>query len=251
MGKRIGLVVTFIFFMALAVIATSFFFLVKNKQILVNPWFVSRDKDTIGVDISHYQGTVDLEKLASQNIKFVYFKATEGSSYKDEHFRENWDKAQDSKIKEKMLFGAYHFFSLESSGEDQANNYISTVGDLTGNLVPVVDFELYGDYLNNPPKKEYVVSKLRSLLDALEAQYLTKPMIYSEIDVYNHYLAEDFSDYPLWLRSVYYPIDWKFRDDWTMWQYTDRGELEGYTEEKYIDLNKLNPAKSLNNYVVK
>ncbi|QYN32190.1 hypothetical protein K1T35_26675 [Pseudonocardia sp. DSM 110487] len=33
-----------------------------------------------GVDVAHYQGEIDWEKLASQSIDFAWIKATEGSS---------------------------------------------------------------------------------------------------------------------------------------------------------------------------
>ncbi|MBQ8953937.1 MAG: hypothetical protein IJ048_07450 [Clostridia bacterium] len=37
-------------------------------------------------------------------------------------------------------------------------------------------------------------------------------------------------------RDVYLPPIWV--EDWLIWQYSDRGELEGYDgEERYIDLN--------------
>ena len=32
-----------------------------------------------GVDISHYQGTVDFDTLVSNGLSFVYIKATEGT----------------------------------------------------------------------------------------------------------------------------------------------------------------------------
>ena len=40
--------------------------------------------DKQGIDVSHYQGEIDWERVANEtNIKFVYIKATEGSSHKD------------------------------------------------------------------------------------------------------------------------------------------------------------------------
>lgn len=44
-----------------------------------------------GVDISHYQGKVDMPALEKQGMQFVIIKATEGSSSVDERFEENWD----------------------------------------------------------------------------------------------------------------------------------------------------------------
>ncbi len=70
------------------------FILAKQKVIFINEWFVDKNNSTIGVDISSYQADVDMEKLKEQNIEFVYIKATEGSSHKDELFSVNWKNAE-------------------------------------------------------------------------------------------------------------------------------------------------------------
>ncbi|MBR3233694.1 glycosyl hydrolase family 25 [Candidatus Saccharibacteria bacterium] len=252
MRKKIRLMIILLILIGLTVAVTSLFFLIKNKQILFNPMFVSREKQIVGVDISHYQGEVDFNKLAGQGIKFAYIKATEGSAYTDEHFADNWEKANSSALSSGVLIGAYHFFSFGSGGGVQAENYASVVGDLKGKLIPVVDVELYGEYLNQPPDNNSVVTELKSYLRALEIRYGVKPMIYAEVDVYKRYLEGNFSGYPFWIRSVFYPIDWEFHHDWTLWQYTDRGELDGYYgEDKYIDLNVLKDGKKLEDLVVR
>ncbi len=245
MKSKLNHFILIIIIISLAVAVTSFYFLVKNKQILLNPLFVSPEKDVVGVDISHYQGGIDYEELATQSIKFAYIKATEGSSYVDEHFAENWEKVNFGTLNSRVLIGAYHFFSYESDGEAQAKNYITAVGDLGGRLIPAIDLELYGDYLENPPETEKVVTELKKCLNALQGRYNVKPMIYAERDIYDRYLASDFTDYPLWMRNIYYPLDWTFHHDWTIWQYTDRGELSGYSGGGYIDLNVLNKNKTL------
>ena len=51
-----------------------------------------------GVDVSHYQGDIDWNMLADQDIQFAYIKATEGSSHVDENFVINYKKARDKKI---------------------------------------------------------------------------------------------------------------------------------------------------------
>lgn len=63
----------------------------------------------LGVDISHYQGNVDFEKMKQHDIKFVFIKATEGTNYKDEMFDTNMYNAD----KSKLIVGAYHFFLLK------------------------------------------------------------------------------------------------------------------------------------------
>ena len=78
------------------------------------------------------------------------------------------------------------------------------------------------------------------MLGALEEEYGVKPMLYAEKGIYEMYLKDDFADYPRWVRSVYYPVWIDAGEDWLVWQYNDRGELEGYGGEKYIDIDIVN-----------
>lgn len=50
-----------------------------------------------------------------------------------------------------LRVGAYHFFSYDSSGATQADNFIATVSKITNMLPPVVDVEFYGDKHRNLP----------------------------------------------------------------------------------------------------
>lgn len=94
-----------------------------------------------GVDVSHYQGEVDWDRLKEENIQFAYIKATEGSKHKDEQFDKNWSDAQCVDLR----IGAYHFFSLDSPGADQAENFCSTVTPVEKMLPPVLQ-ETFDDY---------------------------------------------------------------------------------------------------------
>lgn len=58
-----------------------------------NLLFVSKN-DVVGVDISHYQGDVDFEKMEKDNIKFAFVKATEGTKYKDDMYKKNMERAK-------------------------------------------------------------------------------------------------------------------------------------------------------------
>ena len=211
------------------------FFAVKTKRLQVNRWIVS-DRDVVGADISEYQADVDMVRLQEQGIEFIYMKATEGSGHVDGRFAQNWENAQECGI----AAGAYHFFSFDSPGEQQAENYISTVGSLEGKMIPAIDVEYYADKKENPPEKGDVVRELRAFIAVLEKEYGVRPLIYCSGEVYDKYLAENFGDYPRWVRSIYYPVTFEAGSDWTVWQYCDTAELDGYSGgERCIDLNVL------------
>lgn len=193
----------------------------------------------MGVDVSRYQGTIDWQQFAQQDVQFAFIKATEGSSYQDPFFTYNWSASQENGI----IAGAYHFFSYESSGATQAQNFIETVGPLEGCLPPVVDLEFYGSYTDEPLSKKETRAILDDLLNALEDHYGVKPIIYTTTRAYYSYiLGGDYGSYPLWMRNTYM----KPMSRWTFWQYSDKGELEGFEGtqsdqlEKYIDLNVYN-----------
>lgn len=194
----------------------------------------SRSKYPIrGVDVSHYQGTIDWEILGKEGISFAYIKATEGSSHVDPQFAKNWKEAGEAGVRT----GAYHFFSFDSPGQGQLEHFTAIVGNEPGRLPPVVDFEFYGDKKVNPPAAGPVAEQLGILLDGLKAYYGVQPVIYATEDTWKRYIHGRFDQYPLWIRNV------RTRPHtqsvpWTFWQYSNKGRLNGYTgEDKYIDLN--------------
>lgn len=229
-NKRKKVLIVILVCVAILIIFLSCVFL---KIIKINTLFIG-NYPVRGVDVSHYQGEIDWEVLASQGIDFAYIKATEGSSFMDDKFVSNWENAAQTSLK----IGAYHFFSFDSEGESQAENYIQSTGSLEGKLIPVVDVEYYGDKFTNPPEKSAVVTELADMLLALEQEYGVKPMIYTTYVVYYKYLQGEFDEYPLWIRNVYFSPDVNLKDKWTLWQYSDTEVLEGYTgQENCIDVN--------------
>lgn len=185
-----------------------------------------------GVDVSHYQGTVDWDVLAAQDIEFAYIKATEGSSHTDERFAKNWEQAG----KTGLGIGAYHFFSFDSPAQSQAMHFMQTVPARDGMLPPVVDFEFYGDKKVNPPPVEQTAGQLEVMLKELEGCYGVTPIIYATEEAYDMYLEGRFDRYPLWIRNVISRPD--IDREWLFWQYANRGRLEGYAgDEEFIDLN--------------
>lgn len=186
-----------------------------------------------------YQGDVDWNVISNQDIDFAYIKATEGKSYVDEKFRNNYNNV----INIDLPTGFYHFFSFESSGEEQAQNYINQVEEYDNMLPPVVDIEFYNMYGKTANISE-VKDDLKVLLKKLEEHYGVSPIIYTTNSCYERYIKNDFQNYKIWIRDIFYEPKLKDNRSWTFWQYTDKEKLEGYNgEEKFIDLNVFNGTK--------
>ena len=193
-----------------------------------------------GVDVSHYQGEIDWKVLSDQNIRFAYIKATEGSSYVDDAFADNYAQARKTELK----VGAYHFFSFDSPGSSQAEHFIRTVEAFEGMLPSVVDVEFYGDKKEHPPDADKVETELLEYLKRVEQAYDRKPVIYATLEAWELYIKGRFDEYPLWIRDIWKePVLESDSEDgvgqgWTFWQYTNRGRMKGFSgEEEFIDLN--------------
>jgi len=209
------------------------FALVWNGTILLNN--PSEEKYPVrGVDVSAYQGEIDWQTLAAQDFDFAFIKATEGSTFVDKNFAFNFEQAQNTGL----AVGAYHFFSYDSPGKTQAENFISNVAPFDGMLPPVIDLEFYGDKEKHPPERAYVDAELTAMIDMLTDYYGVSPIIYATEKSYELYLEGGYENCDIWIRNVITEPDISDNRPWTFWQYTNRGKMDGYNgEERFIDIN--------------
>src|SRR4051812_30854700 len=59
-----------------------------------------------GIDVSHHNGSVDWQATAAAGVAFAFAKSSEGRSYRDARFAENWAGMAAANV----LRGAFHFF---------------------------------------------------------------------------------------------------------------------------------------------
>ena len=194
-----------------------------------------------GIDISRYQPDVDWTTLKAINVdkdtvafQFVFIKATEGLFWEDPTFDENWNDATEHNI----VRGAYHYFKPNSNALLQAKNFISSVKLKKGDLPPVIDIEEAGK-----KNKKELVGSLKIYVAAIEKKYGVKPIIYSNINFIENYLADDFKTYKFWV-AHYYVDDLKISNDinWVFWQYHDRAHL--INSASGFDVNVFNGNKN-------
>lgn len=217
------------------IVGVIFLLAFKGKIVMNNPSVTSYP--VRGVDVSSYQGDIDWNVLASQNISFAFIKATEGSSHVDAYFASNYESA----MKSGLRVSPYHFFSFESEGKTQAENYFRTVEKKENMLPPSVDFEFYVGMSRPLPSADETRKQLSVLLRMLEEHYGLKPIIYATKRSFFAYLKGYFDDYDFWMRDIYFEPS----SPWKFWQYTNRGLLKGYKgKEKYIDLNVFSGSMS-------
>lgn len=188
-----------------------------------------------GIDISHYQGTIDWDELRHAQIsgsplRFIIIKSTEGTTRIDRNFKSNFYEAREHGF----LRGAYHFWSNKSTPEEQAAHFIRNVQLEEGDLPPVLDIE------NKPKEKDtrQFQNDILAWLRIIEDHYHVKPIIYTYYKFKELYLSNPiFNDYPYWI-AHYYVSEVKYSGPWKFWQHTDAGRLPGI--KGYVDCNIYN-----------
>ena len=93
-----------------------------------------------GIDISHWQGTIDWTKVRAAGKKFAYIKASEHTSFVDNKYATNRSRAKSAGLK----VGAYHFARPNVGTADayaEADHFIETADWTRGELRPVLDLE--------------------------------------------------------------------------------------------------------------
>ncbi|OCB76533.1 glycoside hydrolase family 25 protein [Flavobacterium crassostreae] len=201
---------------------------VRNFQVLSK-----HQNNAIGIDVSEYQGTISWDAIGALEqkypIHFVFIRATVGKDRLDRKFKDNWLGAKENKI----ICGAYHYYRPNENSLEQAALFIQTVQLNQGDLPPVLDIEQL-------PKEQSVARLkigLRRWLQAIEAHYKVKPIIYTGEKYYEDFLKEEFGDYLFWIANYNFYRE-KIQEDWLFWQFTEKASLPGITGS--VDVNIYN-----------
>src|SRR5215217_1156995 len=126
-----------------------------------------------GIDVTHYQGTVDWAQVAGAGMAFAFVKATQGASGVDPLFAQNWDGARTAGL----LCGAYHFYQPGDDPAEQAAHFLSVLGippGIVGGLPPVLDIETAG---SQTPAQ--IVQGVETWLAAVAAGAGCTPIVYT------------------------------------------------------------------------
>lgn len=174
----------------------------------------------LGVDISHWNTSVDFVKLKASGYQFVIIKATEGLTYIDPSFSDYWYRA----VSAGMIVGTYHFFRSNYDGAAQANFHMKTIDPLRqqtkGRIIPPCNDVETDDGVDIGIRK----SRIAAWNSTVRTAYGVRPLCYSS-PYYWNLLTLDFpldctgftahwtsAAQPLW------PVGWPV-DGRKFWQY--------------------------------
>lgn len=201
-----------------------------------------------GIDISHWDGTINWSEVNGESIYFVYMKATEGTDFIDPSFEENWNGIRSTSLRR----GAYLFYDPGLSAADQtvqAQTFIHTVKDLQdGDLPPMLDVE-------DDPEISVAVFQARLLLVARQIRnhFNVSPIIYTTTGLYKKYLKpkDSFQSYELWIADYRYKRpELCDKKNMRIWQFTDKARIKGISSPVDMDIFYTTP-EDLENLIVR
>lgn len=188
-----------------------------------------------GVDVSHYQGTVNWSKVAEAGITFAYVKATNGKHFVDPKFHQNWHGLRTTHL----YRGAYHFFLAGDDPVKQAEHFIKTMGELRAHdLPPMLDVEV-SDHASAEKVEEGALVWLQTVEKAMGR----RPVLYTDNGFADRVLTDTrFTNYPLWIAEYAddvhrLPKPWKGKG-WVIWQYSQKGKVDGI--DGHVDMDRFN-----------
>jgi len=193
----------------------------------------SMTESVSGIDVSHYQGDVAWSDVKKSGVDFAFAKATQGTSYVDSKFAENWSGMGAAGL----LRGAYHFYTVGVDPKAQAAHVFSTVTLGHGDLPLMVDIETEG---KSAEKDTNLIKDLHIFLETVSTHYGRDPFIYSGPGFWNAHFDASFSGYPLWVAEygVSAPKHVTGWSVWTIWQYSQSGNVPGVSG--HVDMDRFN-----------
>lgn len=194
-----------------------------------------------GVDVSHWQGTINWSAVKNSGIEFAFAKATQGNSFVDSKFQSNMQAATAAGV----LIGPYHFADVDTDINNpldpvnEANHFLDVIQPYYSSgkyLPPVADVEGLPDFPTIAEERAFISNWVGVFSDTINNALGVRPLIYSSKWAANTYYTPTVaSTHDLWLAwwkgtgtsnppvSSNTPL-W---NDWKFWQYTSTGSVPG------------------------
>jgi GH25 family lysozyme M1 (1,4-beta-N-acetylmuramidase) len=198
-----------------------------------------------GIDVSHHQGSINWGSVKSSGIEFAWIKATEGTDYKDPQFNANYLGAHNAGV----IRGAYHFARpASSSGAAQAEFFATNGGAWSADnltLPGVLDIENGSSSQCHGLSQAAMRTWISDFYNTYKARTSRDVVIYTTANWWNNCTGGwtgMSTKSPLWVAhwTTGSPTIPSGFPAWTVWQYTDKGNIGGINP---VDRDKFNGSR--------
>jgi lysozyme len=190
-----------------------------------------------GIDVSHYNGAIDWTQVATASYRFVYTKATEGSTLIDPTYSINRQGAKAFGLR----LGAYHFARPAGANDaarianaiTQADFLLTVAQPQPGELPPVLDLET-----KNGLSATALETWTNAWLDEIAARTGVSALVYTSPNFWKTALGSTTSvaaaGHRLWVAHwttnaapLVPGANWNGLG-WTFWQWSDCSKVPGF-----------------------
>ncbi len=200
-----------------------------------------------GIDVSHYDGTIDWAMVKASGIDFAFMKSTESTTFVDPEFATNWKGAGAAGV----IRGAYHFLRPEIDPVAQADFFVATAGvPQAGDLPLALDLEVT-DNLSGAA----VATAAQQFLARVQEKSGRVPVVYTSASFWTTIgspPSTGFDGDALWVahwttKCPNLPPAWM---TWSFWQNASTGTVPGISGSGNVDLDQFNGSlAALQGYV--
>ncbi len=231
MRKRI-----FKIFVSVLIILAAPMYILITPVYAFSPW---GDVIYQGIDVSGWQGNINYAEVKNSGIEIVYMKSSEGRSFVDPYFNQNYTNAKANGLK----VGFYHYLIARSNEEaiEEARFFVSVISGKEPNCRLAMDFESFGNL-----SVEEINQIGITFMTAVQNLSGKEVIIYSNTNDARNIFSGELTNYPLWVAQyeVYEPTPNGKWSTWAGWQYTSTGEVAGISG--HVDRNKFTNQVLLN-----
>lgn len=194
-----------------------------------------------GIDISHWNGNIDFNKVKASGIDFVIIKAggDESRKYTDPKFEDNYKRA----VAADLLVGAYYFvgksFRTIEKGIEDAEHFIKILGGKEFYFPVYLDIEA-----QEARYKEGITDAAISFCKTLEAKGFYAGIYASDISGFKDRLdITKITDYAAWVAR--YGKEPQYVKRYGIWQYTSKGSVAGIVGSVDLDIANIDYSKAI------
>lgn len=193
------------------------------------------ERNKLVIDISHHNGLINFGRVKKTGVKGIIHKVLEGQSAVDGMFRTNLP----AMLREDFYVGGYHF--IRNDGYKEAIRFCSLVQGLEKihacRIFPAIDAEAQNLTLYDLIKQSEVFCDfVVNTMGVYPLFYINRSQLW-QYENEKGFEGSVLTKCPLWIARYNsslgsLPPHWK---NYTLWQYTDSGRVEGVSGD--VDLN--------------
>lgn len=194
-----------------------------------------------GIDVSHWNGCIDFEKVKASGIDFVIIKAggSDKGFYTDSKFIDNYNKAKAAGLS----VGAYYFAGKDFRGVENgladAHRFIKILKGLKFDYPVFLDIEAQDNRY-----KEEITDAAVLFCNILEGAGYFVGIYASDISGYQYKLNHDrIKSYAHWVAR--YGNEPKVCKEYGIWQYSSKGTVNGIRGSVDMDISTVDYAKTI------